>query len=878
MSNKESSIVDFFGVIEPYDTFTALTKNTGIIAAIEISGRDPDGLDSFDHAALSAISQRIYGKLNRDISITEYYQHYDGVKISIKSREDEISNTLSTKREDYLNSKNISGSRIVHYFEIEPVENINRLNFISVIKHFGLAAFNEKSRVLLKNKISADKAFLVELAELARMRAILQDAIQEIMSKWKGLCEVKQLTMQEIWAHMRFLANMSPDAEANGLNELVPDEDMDVYLSPGDIKNVVVNDMDVLKVSGVTNRYLKIASVRRFSNQRGKMIPGLWSCSEDSPTRLAGNYLIMTRWKPLSEFQKDLLFQRKHSDLERASLNFSSLLTGGENRSIIEKQAAMKGAIKIKMAELDAAESVPDIWGIGHSYICIFGSDPKKVNATALQMNASASNAKIILTWESVSIEQAYRSIQPAQRLASKRNLYLTSSQFAAASLICQSNKGQPFVADFNDEATYVFKSKDDQPFHYSHIVGGRGLSVCIGRIRSGKTYFKNTIATHYQKYNGFYRAIDIDPGSEIVAQTFGGGVFRVSNEPGHGANFFASYREPQNIGDQDVAFKIHATQLLNAFLLANDAEEYRKLTPDEQTAIDLALDSTLALPAPLRTLSALVSKLPRGLQMKFSRWVRVQPGNDSSVAGWYAHLFDADVDAIGQLQNKVGVFNLQALKASSSLLAPVQLDILYRITQTFEDPTLRHLPKLLDLDEVHYVLGIPGFADYIVSKIRTWGKWFGSIQMWTQSPEELTKTAGWEAIRGAATTFIFMADQNLDAKVYLDAFPFLTSGEIDAIKNLVPQKQAYVIQPELNVSKVIVIDVDPEQHVINTSSPKDAAERDNLIAQYGFEEGMRIAVEKYKARQNNVSVEKPVSEVVSRLINPDLISTKEAV
>lgn len=867
MSKKQSSIVDLFGVIEPYDTFTALTKNTGLIGAIELSGRDPDSLNAIDHAALSAISQRVYGKLNRDICITQYYQHNDGEEVSIRSRDTEISNTLSKKRETYINSKNVSASRIVHYFEIEPAENINRLNAISTIKHLGFAAFSEKSRTLLRNTLSSDKAFLVELQELARMRAILQDAIQEVAAKWKGLFEVKQLNMQEIWAHMKFLASMNPEATRIGMNGLVPDEDMDIYLAPGDISNVIVNDMDVLKISGVTNQYIKIASVRRFSNQRGKMIPGLWAVNDKSPTRLSGNYLIMTRWKPLSEFQKDLLFYKKHSDLERAALNFSSILTGGESRNIIEKQAAMKGVIKEKMAELDAAESLPDIWGIGHSYICIFGSDPKKVNATALQMNASTSDSKILLTWESVSIEQAFQAIQPAQRVASKRNLYLTSSQFAAASLIYQSNKGQPYVPDFDDEATYIFKSRDDQPFHYSHFIGGRGLSICVGRIRSGKTYFKNTIATHYQKYGGFYRAIDIDPGSEIVAQTFGGGVFRVSNEPGHGGNFFAAYKEPQDDNQQDVAFKIHATQMLNAFLLANDAKEYQYLTPEEQTEVEKALDSTLALPPKFRTLSALVSKLSRGLQKKFSRWVRVQPDNNAVAAGWYAHLFDADIDAIGELKNKVGVFNLQALKASSTLLAPVQLDILYRITQVFEDPELRHLPKLLDLDEVHHVLGIKGFADYIVAKIRTWGKWFGSIQMWTQSPEELIKTDGWEAIRGAATTFIFMADQNLDVNVYLKAFPFLTSGEIDAIKNLTAQKEAYVIQPELGVSKVIVIDVDPEQHVINTSSPKEAAERDNLISQYGFSEGMRIAVEKYLARQSK-TVNQSVSEpIVSRLI-----------
>ena len=378
--------------------------------------------------------------------------------------------------------------------------------------------FDKRSREILKNSISFDNTFLLELDELARMRSQLQGAIDEIMAKWNGLCQVKQLNIQSIWAHMRFLASLNQNALTLGDNELVPDEDLDIYLSPGDIKTVIVNEMDLLKIAGATNRYAKLASVRRFSNQRGKMVPGLFAANPTSPTRIEGNYLIMTRWKPLSEFQKDYLFQRKHTDLERASLDFTSLFTGGESRSILEKQAAMKGTIKAKIQELDIAESVPDLWGTGHSYICIFGADPVKLNETTVTMNAALSNAKINVTWESITADKAFKALQPAQRLESNRNLFLTSSQFAAASLIYKSSTGNAIVPDLNDEAVYVFQSKDGQPFYFSPIIGGKSLLVAVGRIRSGKTFAKNTIASNFQKYNGLYRAVDIDPGTEPVA------------------------------------------------------------------------------------------------------------------------------------------------------------------------------------------------------------------------------------------------------------------------------------------------------------------------------------------------------------------------
>jgi type IV secretion system protein VirB4 len=129
-----------------------------------------------------------------------------------------------------------------------------------------------------------------------------------------------------------------------------------------------------------------------------------------------------------------------------------------------------------------------------------------------------------------------------------------------------------------------------------------------------------------------------------VVAQLFGkdAGIFRVSNEEGKGANPFASYRGPG-----DVLFKVHLTRLLHQFLAANDTPEHRVIAPDEQQAMDNAINATLELPKQARTLSALVMHMPKKLRVKFSRWVRKGDDAQAGDAGWYAHLFDADKDSI---------------------------------------------------------------------------------------------------------------------------------------------------------------------------------------------------------------------------------------
>lgn len=865
MTKQIGSAEEYFSVIEPYNNRFILTKNSTLLGAIEIGGRDPDGMTAAEHAAFCAIAQSIYGSLDRRVSITQYFSHFDGVTLKLRRRDDAISHTLSQRREQYLNAQNLNGSRIVHYIELEPVENVNQLGPVDFLKHCGLALFEKRSRLLLKHSTknrltSSEKTFLIEREQLDLMSTKLRDTIEEIQQKWSGLFSARQLSTQEIWAHMRFLATLRPQALVDGMKEAVPEEDMDIELTSGDIANVQVEKMEVLKLPGVTNVYAKLASVRRFARKGGKMLPGLWASGDTSPIRVPGNYVIMTHWRPMTELQKDLLFKKKNTELERSTLNLFDLLSGKESQNNLDKQAGMKPAIKKKIEELGIAEALPDVWGIGYSVLCVFGENAKQVRATATEMGAVLSNARIGVTWESISIKEAFAAFHPGQSRASDRDLYMTSSQLAAASLIYQSSPGQPIVKDLNnEEACYVLRSKDGSPFHYSSFINGRSMVIGIGPIRTGKTFFKNTLATHSQKYGGIYRAVDIDPGTEPIAGIFGAdaGIFRSSKDASSGANPFASCR-----GEDDVDFKIHMLDLLKLMLETNDTPSYRQIDDDEQEKIGAAIANTMKLDPEMQSLSTCVAHMPEKTQLKFARWVRPNRLNNSADAGWFAHLFDCDTDGIGALDKRVGVFNLQSLKATPTLLRPVLADILYRITQAIEDPARRDQPKTLDIDEAHYALGLPGFAKYLEQKIRTWGKWFGTVQMWTQSVSELMAVDGWPALRSAASTFIFFSDPQMDETLYRNAFPFLTAGECDAIRNLIPQKQAYILQPELGVSKVIVIDVEPAQRVVNTSHPREAALRDSLIKKHGFEEGLRLAVIELEPAMNR----DPDDDVYSRL------------
>jgi type IV secretion system protein VirB4 len=90
------------------------------------------------------------------------------------------------------------------------------------------------------------------------------------------------------------------------------------------------------------------------------------------------------------------------------------------------------------------------------------------------------------------------------------------------------------------------------------------------------------------------------------------------------------------------------------------------------------------------------------------------------------------------------------------------------------------------------------------------------------------------------------MADPTVDARLYKETF-LLTDGEIDAIRRLRPKKEAYIIQRDIGVSKTVLVEVEPEQHVISTSRPYEADTRQKLIEKYGVERGIKQAIETLK-------------------------------
>lgn len=807
-----------------------LTKRGSLIGAVELGGRDPDGLTLEDFRSLSLIARNIYQHVPEEITLTQYYGHFDNARVAFASRKDAVCHLLSERRSAFLNNRNLTSSRIVHYFEILPNEDLSKLNFLAFFKHLALSFKSGQSREIIRNYFSADKAVLCLLEELQRQERELVEVMQSVVGKWESVMDAHIMSLQETWAHMRFLANLDPSLLRFSLEEEVPEEQWDFLLSDGDRSPVIVESMDALKFHGTENVYARIAAVTQFGSN--EVSAGMWAATPTSPVRQAHNYILMMRFCPLSKLQRALMFQSKENELERRSVNLMDILRGHDDKSVVEKKASMRAVIAQRARELEEAELVEDRWGMAHSFIVTFDTNPGTLHNTCAALKKSLNQTGFSVCWESADLPDAWKTFLPGGRNFSVRDVPFTSTQFGAASLVFKASEGKPRVADLGgEEAQYVFLSGDGTPFHYAPFIGGKGVLFGVGPIRSGKSFTKNTMAGHFLKYGGLFRAIDIDHGSEPLAGVFGknGSVFRVEGGNTQGLNPFAASR-----GVDDMRFVSHLKNLIIQMLQTNDNNQLRSLDLHEQGQLDAAIMATLKLPKDFQRLGTVVNHCPKELQQKLERWVD---------GGMYGHLFDQEKDAIGSLRQKVAAFNLAGVKDDSVALPLVMSEIFYRMTCTFEDPDLRSLPKWLDVDESHALLKSPYIANYIVRSVRTWGKWKGGLGMWTQSPKEFLDLADWPALRSAASTFFFMADPHMDEDLYRTAFQ-LTQGECEAIKNLTPKREAYIVQPDLGVSKKIILEVEPEQYVISTSTPHEVDIRQRNIKQYGFEKGIEVTMQ----------------------------------
>lgn len=819
MLTSDCPISDLFSVVCPFEGLF-LTKTGGLIGAVELSGIDADTLITDDLKRVAFLRAAISSGLPEGISVTEYFVHVDGSTVSLKERDDPLFNRLSQGRMNALNERGVSLTRLVHVLHYEDQSGLNG----SFFKMAGQAITDPKTIKSFWTRLKNSDALLLRESELSERVERLNKAIDDYRAKWSKLVDAKKLNVDEFWTFMKFLGTQDPKYLAEKVSVPAPQDDCDLVAAAGDIHSVRLDYNDALRLEGPKARYCRIASVTK----QPETPYGIWTGGNEPIIKQRGNYTLVTHFSRMTEFERSLKFRTARNVIERGKLDLYNMLTGKEETSGEERLNLRK-----RIEELEEAEALEDSFGYHFIKVIVADEDPKKLKKVCDRFDSAMTFRGLFPTWEGPVLHEAFQAVQPGGHVNSMRLNVTTLSRASAMSLVYRSSVGKRKVAEIRgEEAEYIFETESGEPFYFSGYHGDRCMIIGVGPTRSGKTFLKNTRLTHFLKYGGFSRVIDVDHGTETVADFLGSdraGLFRVKDdEQVVGLNPFVSVADLQE-GGRDVGFATHVSNLVMLMLEANDTPEAQIIQALEQKQLDKAIEDTMRLPPDMRSFGHLFAHLPPDFTTKLSRW---------GEGGRYDGILNAKLDGIGALNKSLSVFNLQQYLDNQNVLRPLLLEIFYRITREFVDPANRSIPKLMEIDEAHNALRIPVFRDYIIQNSRKWAKYGAGLTLWSQSPREYRDTKDWPAIRSAATTFIFMADGQMVPEDYKETFG-LTPGQIETISQLIPRREALIVQPEQGISKKVILQTEPEQYVINTSSPNEVALRQRLISEFGLEKGL---------------------------------------
>lgn len=810
--------------------FSALTNAGSIVGALSLSGVEAEILSAEDKLKLTRLLRSIIQKMPFEADLTQIYFHYDCDEIKFKERENKRASLVSRRRAAFLNTKReLYQSKLFWIVTVNGLSNYSDLGKEFVNTMFR-AVLDKEERSKLKQAMSYRHAVVLEQRDLMEKIEVLDQCLSNLdMGISFRSLDNQRLTSGDLFQLQKTMITYDTD-NLSVKDKKAPKDDWDVLLSEAEINPVVIDGVSYLKIESAKTIYLRIASVRGVGDE---YVPdSAWS-SDFRPVLEKGNYCYFTRFIPYSKQDKHKYVADKGDELFRAQLSVVDLFSGENNFERVNAKIQANPKLKAVQEELLKISADEDKLGDWYSFVCVFDEDIEAIKSRVKRLKTVLENSEFYLLWESVGLLHAYESMLLGFKGKSIRKATINASQAAALSLFYRSNEGLKTwdFGEVKEEALYVFESNDGVPFHYTPFVGDKCLVIGTGPTRSGKTFLKQCIANHFLKLGGHYCAMDVDAGSEPLANFFqsDASIFRLSDaQTTKGFNPFC-----MSLGKGDDEFVRHMMSLIKMMLEMNEAEDLKTLDSEEQIELERAIITTMEANKELQSFSSMLGQCRPPLQKKLAKFRK---------GGLYGNLFDNVEDAVGALDKPYSVYNIQGVKDSKELSRLVNTEIFFRAVRLFENPKYRTKAKFLEVDECQYTFDKEGAADFLIAKARTWFKHGGGMGFWTQSPKHYSSLPEWSTLRSAATTFIFMADPEMEPGEYKEAFPFLGDNEIDTIMNLKPKQQAFIKQMDVGVSKVINLFVEPEQYVVATSRPHESAIANEILT---TEKDVDIAIEK---------------------------------
>jgi type IV secretion system protein TrbE len=454
--------------------------------------------------------------------------------------------------------------------------------------------------------------------------------------------------------------------------------------------------------------------------------------------------------------------------------------------------------------------------------IVLYARTKVELDQLAGEFSGIFSNADGTLFLETYNQLNAYFAVVPGNYRQNLRKLYLLNSNYADLSFFFTILAGEKRNTHLDAEYLAVLETDNATPYFLNLHNGEVPHTLILGMTGSGKSYFCNFVLQNAQKYHPLTFIFDIGASFQSLTTIFGGSYLNVGQESrDFTINPFSLPSTKDNL------------QFLFSFfrVLVEGTDQRHRMDFKEERKLWHAIERLYVLEPEQRTVSNFASIIGE-LKERLHRWTQ---------GGQYGFLFDNAVDTLSF--SRFQTFNFHGWDDAPEVLEALLFYVLHRATAEITDPNQLATFKVFLLDEAWLFVKNEIIRNYVVQAQKTWRKHNGAMILATQSLKEFEDSGLLPIVSESCPTKIFLANPEMDRKVYREAF-HLNDTELDLIAGLLPPGQMLIRKAQS--SKKVQLNVDSISHWMATNNPRDNLRKRDYFQRLGIAEGLRRLAQDY--------------------------------
>ena len=788
-----------------WDEHCFLTKSGDLGVALKIGGVD---YESLDHAGRDYAVKRLEAAFRSLDDGTRLYQilfKRNHPVIPHAEYGNPLVHAAVEQRAAFLQSK----SARLYSIEIYWVVMIDGSYAKTGLLH-ALAALPKQPRSSLRDLhalFSASKERTLIYEQIERDRLRLQQKIQSLSGQLNDLTTVGLLGAEKTFRLVRRLVNFRPskiqDAPLYSVRHLdwqVCDSELEAH------RGYLRVDDDYVRV--LTLKELPVET-------RSLILNGLLD--------IPANFHVVTEWHPVdnAKARKEIASRRRHHHNSKTS--FVSNLQDRQN--IGPRDELVDDSKEAAVAELGSALTALGMEGKNFGEftlsVVIYDEDRAKVEQTVAEFQKLFTQQDGLLYEERYNLLNAFFATVPGNKQFNLRKQWALNSNYADLSFLFTVDAGSQWNPHLEREYVAVLESTHGTPYYMNLHAGDVAHTLLLGATGAGKSFTLGSIIQALQKYEPLTFIFDVGGSYETLTRVFGGTYLNVGlKTPGFSINPFSLSPTHENLN------------FLYLFMrVLIEAQGKYTLTGDDEKALFAAIERIYKLPAEIRTLTNFASILgPLGERLQ--RWIG---------KGQFGYLFDNAEDTLTFARFQT--FNFDGWSDYPDILEPLLFYVLQRASSEIEKPANSATFKVFLADEASIFLKNAIIRDWIVRAERTWRKKNAAMILATQSVVELADAGVLNIINESCPTKIFLANPNIDRKLYADIFQ-LNDTQLELFESLVPKRELLLIQPR--ETKRLVLEVDALTYWIATNNARDNLRKQDYFARFGPEQGLLQLAQDY--------------------------------